>query len=104
MLEEGKLIREEDLPYEGVRGIPHIREAGNAVRRRTGDWRIFRPEIEPERCVKCKMCFLMCPDSAVAWKDGPEIDYFVCKGCLICASVCPVKAIKVVRDEGPDRR
>ena len=91
---ESDLVKEDEIEYHGVRGIPHVREPGNAVRRRTGDWRVFRPEIDLKKCVKCKMCFLMCPDSAIFWKGAPEIDYHVCKGCLICAEICPVKAIE----------
>ncbi len=64
---------------------------------RTGDWRALRPIIDYNKCVKCMLCWLYCPDMAVLW-DGENVhinlDY--CKGCGICAHECPVKAIKMV--------
>jgi pyruvate ferredoxin oxidoreductase delta subunit len=79
--------------YERLKGIPVIRERGNAVRRKTGSWRVFRPLINLSKCVKCKNCWLYCPDAAIKWKGKPVIDYRICKGCLICTSVCSSKAI-----------
>ncbi|NOZ82090.1 MAG: 4Fe-4S dicluster domain-containing protein [Candidatus Micrarchaeota archaeon] len=93
------LVAESEIPYHGVRGIPHIREPGNAVRRKTGNWRIFKPVIDLEKCIRCRQCFIFCPDSAVIWKNHPEIDYWICKGCLVCVRVCPVKAIKSEREQ-----
>jgi len=64
---------------------------------KTGDWRALRPIIDYNKCVKCMICWLYCPDMAVLW-DGENVrinlDY--CKGCGICAHECPVKAIKMV--------
>ncbi len=89
--------------YEGVRGIPHVREAGNSVRHKTGNWRVFRPSIDLKKCISCKICFTFCPDSAIAWKNNkPVIDYDVCKGCLVCKEECPVKAITSERDMHED--
>jgi 2-oxoacid:acceptor oxidoreductase delta subunit (pyruvate/2-ketoisovalerate family) len=105
-----KLVKESKLKYEGVRGIAHIREPGNAVRRHTGSWRVMKPVIDHSKCIGCKTCFLSCPDSAYKWenkkpnpkaaqKGSPKIDYTMCKGCGICAAECPVKCIKMIRDE-----
>jgi len=70
---------------------------------KTGDWRSFKPILDNNKCVKCMLCVLFCPDMAihVKWEEGgprpmPKelwIDYNYCKGCGICANVCPVKAI-----------
>jgi 2-oxoacid:acceptor oxidoreductase delta subunit (pyruvate/2-ketoisovalerate family) len=92
------LIRSQDILYEGIRGVPHIREPGSAVRVRTGAWRVFRPVWDMKRCVKCKQCWLYCPESAISWPSRPRVDYGVCKGCAICAQVCPAKAITMVRE------
>lgn len=93
------MIEEEKIKYEGVKGIPHIREAGNAVRHKTGNWRVFKPAIDLKKCISCKICFTFCPDSAIIWKENkPHIDYDICKGCLVCKRECPVKAITAELD------
>jgi len=93
------MTEETKIKYQGVKGIPHVREAGNAIRRRTGNWRVFKPIIDLKKCISCKTCFTFCPDSAIKWVNNrPQIDYHICKGCLICQRECPVKAINSVRD------
>jgi 2-oxoacid:acceptor oxidoreductase delta subunit (pyruvate/2-ketoisovalerate family) len=70
----------------------------------TGGWRTgLKPAVELEKCVNCLLCWLHCPDSAVAL-DGTTFtgfDYDYCKGCEICAEVCPVDAIAMVPEETP---
>ena len=68
---------------------------------KTGTWRTFRPIIDEEKCVKCHMCWLYCPDAAIELdEDGfPHVNYDYCKGCGICANECPRKAIEMVREE-----
>jgi len=69
---------------------------------KTGMWRIYRPVIDYEKCIKCYMCYINCPDVAVVvekFNEYPKIDYDYCKGCGICATVCPKKAISMVREE-----
>lgn len=64
----------------------------------TGTWRTFRPVINRERCNKCMMCWLYCPEGVVS-KDSngyPVVDYEFCKGCGICANECRAKAIDMV--------
>ncbi len=89
---------ESKLRYERVKGIPHAREPKNSVRRKTGEWRVFRPEINEKKCVKCKTCWLVCPESAIEWKGKPVIDYDLCKGCLVCMNECPARAISRKKD------
>lgn len=64
---------------------------------KTGNWRVMRPVIT-EKCIKCKACYLWCPEATIHIEDGVTIDYEYCKGCGVCASVCPVKAIKMVSE------
>jgi heterodisulfide reductase subunit A len=54
--------------------------------------------IDPDVCVGCQVCIVLCPYSAI------EFDYFnaisvvnsaVCKGCGSCAGHCPSGAAKV---------
>jgi pyruvate ferredoxin oxidoreductase delta subunit len=78
-----------------------VTEAGNAALRRTGDWRSQRPILDKERCNKCGLCWLYCPDAAIKpLEDGYyEIDPFYCKGCGICAKVCAREAITMIEEE-----
>ncbi len=73
-----------------------------AVAGKTGTWRIFRPEIDYDKCTKCYQCYLACPDVAIIvekFNEYPRINYDYCKGCGICSTVCPVNAISMVREE-----
>ena len=67
---------------------------------KTGSWRIFKPVINYDKCVRCLLCWLHCPYSVIQRPKDPKgyvtIDYDYCKGCGICASVCPTKAISMV--------
>ena len=63
----------------------------------TGDWRSSRPIIDKDKCSRCLICWIFCPDIAIDW-DGEEvvINYDFCKGCGICSKECPVDAIKMI--------
>jgi len=95
-----------ELPIGGM-----IVEAGNSARRRTGEWRVFRPVIDQERCIRCLICWMYCPDTAIRIVDGKyttksgrvwdfslEIDYDHCKGCGICVEECPIKVVDFVEE------
>jgi len=99
-LKKKKQVGVEEIEYLGVKGIPYMEATGNSVKKGVGSWRIFRPVIDKSKCIKCRQCWISCPESAMKLddKDFPRIDYRVCKGCLVCADVCPVKCIKKVRE------
>lgn len=80
---------------EPVRSSPSILEVGNATERQTGAWRVERPVIDTDRCTRCGICFVRCPDGAIALDEHgyPVIDYDHCKGCMICWEQCPIQAI-----------
>ncbi len=74
--------------------------AGGAKTYRTGDWRTDRPVVDKEKCIKCGMCWLLCPDAAIVQnEDGTyEANLFYCKGCGICVRVCPKDAITMTEE------
>lgn len=63
---------------------------GNASEYHTGDWRSQRPVFSPKHCIKCGLCFVLCPDAAIVLDEEgyPEILLDYCKGCGICAREC----------------
>jgi len=85
-----------DIELGGV-----VYEPGNAARYKTGDWRSQRPVWNKERCIKCAMCSMFCPEGCI----GPdsegyyEADLYYCKGCGICARECWTQAITMVEEE-----
>jgi pyruvate ferredoxin oxidoreductase gamma subunit len=101
--EEGRLaanpmltLRQEDV----TSAAPLILAHANMGLKKTGNWRIQRPEIDLEHCNGCWICFARCPDGTIHIGDHgkPVIDYDHCKGCLICAVECPSESINVVRE------
>jgi 2-oxoacid:acceptor oxidoreductase, delta subunit, pyruvate/2-ketoisovalerate family len=68
---------------------------------KTGDWRTLIPRLDEEKCIKCGMCELYCPEFCISERDDgffrPDYDY--CKGCGICANECPKEAIAMVMEE-----
>jgi len=90
-----------DLAYARPEvGAPTVTAEPNTPLRKTGNWRVFRPVINPDRCTRCWICFVYCPDGAIELDAGeyPRVDYEVCKGCLICLEECPLGAITRVRE------
>ncbi len=76
--------------------ISYPTEAGMG---KTGSWRVFRPVLHEDKCIKCWMCWIFCPEGAIDKKEFPEINYDYCKGCGVCANECPVNAIEMRREE-----
>ena len=67
---------------------------------KTGSWRVQKPIIDYDKCTKCKMCIIFCPENTIHQKSetSPQIDYDYCKGCGVCANVCPAKAITMDKE------
>ncbi|MEM1525939.1 MAG: 4Fe-4S binding protein [Ignisphaera sp.] len=103
---------EKKLP--GWRSIPSagmVLKPGNFAERPTGDWRIFKPIINQDKCLRCLICWAICPEPAInivdkpyrtatgkEWKFTLEVNYNYCKGCGLCVEECPVKAINFVEE------
>jgi len=98
------LLTWREVPLAGA-----ILTPGNSRERMTGAWRVLRPVINQDKCIRCRICWMYCPDMAILELDKPytsssgrkydvtyEVNYDYCKGCGICANECPVKAIEMV--------
>ena len=86
--------------FPGWKDVPLgmvVTEAGNAATYRTGDWKSQHPVVNFERCIKCGICYLFCPEGCIGQnKDGHfEANLYYCKGCGICARECPTEAISM---------
>ena len=81
-----------------------VTEPGSASSYETGDWRSERPVRANERCIKCGICYIYCPEGCVKeTEDGFfEADLYYCKGCGICAHECPrgVITMEEEKEEG----
>jgi len=68
--------------------------------RDVSSWRVFRPEIDEEKCVGCRRCWIFCPELAISMEgEKARINYKHCKGCGICAEECPVGAISFTQEK-----
>ena len=79
-----------------------IHVGGYGVLKDVSSWRVFTPEVDVDKCIGCKSCWIFCPETAIQWdeeKKKPMIEYRKCKGCGLCANECPVEAIEMVRVE-----
>lgn len=65
------------------------------------EWRDARPVWDRERCFKCGICCLSCPDAAILPVDEGfyDLDPEKCKGCGICAAECLNEAITMEPEE-----
>jgi len=55
--------------------------------------RTMRPVIDFDKCIKCTLCWLQCPDSCFdVMPDGMyDANMDACCGCGVCEAVCPEK-------------
>ncbi len=95
-----------DAPIGGV-----ILDPGNSIVKNLTASRVgFIPAFDPEKCVHCGLCDIVCPDFCLVWEEedtGGEqpairlrgIDYHYCKGCLKCTEACPTESLTEMREE-----
>jgi len=79
-----------------------IHVGGYGVLKDVSSWRVFTPEVDEDKCIGCKNCWIFCPETAIEWNEDtnkPSFRYNACKGCGVCANECPVNAIEMVRVE-----
>lgn len=80
--------------------VSMVVEPGSTQVTKTGAWRTFVPVIDHDKCIKCSLCEIFCPDSCIHQVEGnfvPDLDY--CKGCSVCAHECPRGAIEMVLED-----
>lgn len=90
--------KDTDLTWQDIEIGAAISTPGNAAEYKTGDWRSERPIWNKDRCIKCGICYLFCPEGCISHdKEGYfEADLYYCKGCGICARECWTQAISMV--------
>jgi len=68
----------------------------------TGTWRLERPVVDFEKCIKCGICKNNCPcDVITVDKEKVQcvtFDFYYCKGCGICSNECPKSCISMVNE------
>lgn len=76
---------------EGV-VIPAVEPGKNNELFKKYTTRTARPIVDFDTCIKCKICFLECPDEIFSLTDKGHyrVNYEHCCGCGLCAEVCPV--------------
>jgi pyruvate ferredoxin oxidoreductase delta subunit len=76
-------------PMEGSQG--YVPERNPYFKKFTT--RTMRPVIDFDKCVKCTLCWLQCPDSCFdVTPDGLyDANMEACCGCGVCEAVCPAK-------------
>jgi 2-oxoacid:acceptor oxidoreductase gamma subunit (pyruvate/2-ketoisovalerate family)/2-oxoacid:acceptor oxidoreductase delta subunit (pyruvate/2-ketoisovalerate family) len=83
----------EPVDVSDVKGI-EAKQARSALDRDVSSWRVFKPEIDEEKCVGCGRCYIFCPEVAITIESKKaKINYDYCKGCGVCFEECPSKAI-----------
>ncbi len=93
--------KETDYTWHDIDTGAVVTEAGSAAEYKTGDWRSERPVWDKDKCIKCGICYLFCPEGCVSMTPEKyfEADLYYCKGCGICARECWTQAIKMVPEE-----
>lgn len=86
-----KTVKNIEVGYLTALSLPKKGSAG-----KTGSWRVFKPILNDEKCNKCQICWILCPEACITPEIQIDMDY--CKGCGVCAEECPRKAIVMEKE------
>ncbi len=67
--------------------------------------RTMRPVVDFDKCIKCTLCWIACPDSVFdVTPDGfYDANMAACCGCGVCEDICPVeKCISMINETAFD--
>ncbi len=92
---------ESELTWKDIEVGLIVTEPGNARQYQTGYWRSQKPIYDFDRCIKCGICQMYCPEGCIGQNPEGyfEADMFYCKGCGICVGECWTKVITMVEEE-----
>jgi len=92
---------ESELTWKDLEIGAIVTEPGNARQYKTGDWRSQRPIFDLDKCIKCGLCYVFCPEGCIRQSEEGyfEADLYYCKGCGICAEECPTDVITMVEEK-----
>jgi pyruvate ferredoxin oxidoreductase delta subunit len=91
-MEEGLVIPGIRLREEHVKGWEGGYRPGRNPYFKKFSTRSMRPVVDFDKCTKCTLCWLQCPDSCFdITPDGfYDANMEACCGCGVCEAVCPV--------------
>lgn len=81
--------------------VPGVKVGERNPLYRSSSDRTMRPVVNFDTCIKCRQCWIDCPDEAfnISGDALHPVEYAYCTGCGICANVCPVEdCIVMVND------
>ena len=78
-----------------------VTEPGSSREYRTGDWRSQKPTYDFNKCIKCGLCQIYCPEGCIGQNTEGyfQANLYWCKGCGICSQECPTRVITMVNEE-----
>jgi len=82
-----------EIPISIAQGSGAAAKAIKLLHRGTLELEPTSAYVDPEKCIKCKLCVETCPKKAISVKSPAYVDEAACKGCGSCAAACPVDAI-----------
>ncbi|MFC1957572.1 4Fe-4S binding protein [Chloroflexota bacterium] len=93
--------RENELTWRDLEIGSIVTEPGSASQYKTGDWRSQKPTYKLNKCIKCGLCWIFCPESCIKQDDEGYFiaDLYHCYGCGICAKECPTGVITMIEEE-----
>jgi len=96
-----KVVKDGNLTWRDIEVGAIVTEPGSASYYQTGDWRSQRPVFDKNKCVKCGLCYIFCPEGCIVQEDDGYFtaNLFYCKGCGICARECRPEAITMELEE-----